>query len=83
MADYDSQRDEDFRWFMKVMPDLYETHGRCSVIIRYHAVVGVYDNFGDAVRAARKEYGPGNYIVQEVGPDESVYTVHCFGVMPA
>lgn len=69
------QQESDFKWFKGEMADLFTNLGRCHVIVRNKEVIGVYDTFKDAISKATSLYDDGTYIVQEVGPDDSVYMV--------
>lgn len=50
-------------------------HGACFVAIKDIQVLGVYPSFDTGVDETLRTQEPGTFIVQELGPDESVYMV--------
>lgn len=71
-------QDSDFAWFIQNFERLYKEYGQCYLIISNQEVVGFSYDYATAVREANKILTPGQFIVQEVGPDESCYTVTMF-----
>lgn len=70
----EQNRLEDFNWFLDNYDDLYREHGVCHIVIQNKHVLGIYNNFGNAIRETEKTIEPGAFIVQLCNGDESGYT---------
>lgn len=69
-----TMQSSDFKWFVDHMPELFEEYGHSFLLIRDQRVYGHYKSYADGVRAGLKMFEPGDFIVQECGDSESVYT---------
>jgi hypothetical protein len=69
------QQKDDFKWYKGEMVDLYNELGHCFAVIRYREVVATFPTFDEAVDYAIDTYEPRTFIVQEIGPDPSAYTM--------
>lgn len=65
-------RTRNFEWYVENYDSLVEQYGDAHIIIVDCAVVGVYDNFGEAVRAA-SAYD--TYNVQTLSRSKRAYKV--------
>lgn len=73
----DERQDRDFKWYVGELPGLYRQYGRCFAIISDQSVIATYKDYDEAIDAAIEMSDSGKvdtFIVQEIGPDDSVYT---------
>ncbi|MDO5331455.1 MAG: hypothetical protein Q4E99_02140 [Bacillota bacterium] len=68
-------QEKDFKWFLDNFTSLYEKYGLSFVAIKDAKVIGVYKTFAEGVNETRKTEADGTFIVQQLGPDSSAYTV--------
>lgn len=65
----------DYKWYKGELVDLYARYGGCFAVIRNKRVVATFPTFDEAADYALKEFSPGEFIAQEIGPDPSVHTM--------
>lgn len=69
------QQRSDYEWYKDELESLYARHGHCFAVIRDKRVAATFETFGEAADHGLEEFGPREFIVQEIGPDESVHTM--------
>ena len=67
-------QDEDFKWFTENLPRLYGQYGDCFLAIKGKKVLGAYETRHEGIAKTGEIEEPGTFIVQQCGPDPSVYT---------
>ena len=72
---------QDFRWLKEHLAELYAEYGVCYLAIKNQKVLGSYKSLGEGVRETAKREPMGTFIVQECGPDESVYTARITSIV--
>ena len=72
---------QDFQWFKSHLPELYNEYGACYLAIKNEKVLGKYKTLGEGVRETAKSEPMGTFIVQECGPDKSVYTARITSIV--
>lgn len=70
----EENRQRDFEYYVKNLQRLYNKYGSCYLVIRNKVILGAYKTIESALKATRKKYPMGAFIVQKCGPDESAYT---------
>lgn len=68
-------QEKDFNWFLENYKSLYAEYGLSFIAIKNEKVIGVYKSFAEGVNETRKTEADGTFIVQQLGPDSSAYTV--------
>ena len=64
----------DFEWFKQNLSELYKQYGACFLVIKDKEVIGSYPTYAEALKASVKQYNIGEFIIQECGATEAVYT---------
>ena len=64
----------DFEWFKDNLQILFKQYGHCFLVIKDQKVLGAYKSYAEGVKETLKIEPIGSFIVQECGPNESVYT---------
>jgi len=59
------QQDIDFNYFLENMESFYSTYGQKFVVVKNRSVLGVYDNFDDALETTLKTEELGTFLIQE------------------
>ena len=59
----------DFDFFINNLAALYKEYGDCFIAIKNEGVIGVYDNFDDALTETLKTEKPGTFLIQECVED--------------
>ena len=72
-ADYEVQREKDFRWFIENLPVFYQMFGECYIAIKDREILGRYKSYQEGVVETSKKYPLGTFIVQYCGSNESAY----------
>ena len=67
-------RDEDFKWFLKEYDNLFEKYGHKFLAIKNKVILGVYNEFSEAIRTTAETHELGTFIVQECDGTPSAYT---------
>lgn len=62
----------DFNWFLNNYDELFKKYGHKFLVIKDKCVIGVYDDFRQAVDGTDET--PGTFIIQECNGDSSAYT---------
>lgn len=70
----DTDRKNDFDFFLSQYDDIYDEYGECFVAIRRNKIIGVFKEEKQALDIASSEFGYGNFIVQKCNGDETGYT---------
>ena len=70
----DTDRKNDFDFFLSQYDDLYKKYGHCCIAIRFKEILGIYKSIPEAINVLSNQYDLGEYIVQECNGDESGYT---------
>ena len=65
---------QDFEYYVNNLQCLYKKYGDCYLVIRNKVILGSYRTIESALKATRKKYPMGEFIIQKCGPDESAYT---------
>lgn len=66
--------DEDFKWFLKEYDNLFQKYGHKILAIKNKTIIGVYDEFSEAIRTTAQTHKLGSFIVQECNGTPSAYT---------
>jgi hypothetical protein len=74
-----SQR-ADLEWFINNQADLVKRYNGKTLIIRYQAVVGVFDEEFDAYLEGLRRYPAGTFSIQECIPGEEAYTSYIYSL---
>lgn len=69
-----TKQNKDFEWFVFNNKRLFKKYGEKFLAIKDQKVIGVFDNYADAVRQTSLKEKLGTFIVQQCGKDDSVYT---------
>ena len=66
----------DYDFFINNLVALYKKYGHCFIVIKNESVIGVYNNFDDALTDTLKTENPGTFLIQECveDPKELVLT---------
>lgn len=74
---------EDFNWFEKNKPQLFEQYGECFLAIKNKHVLGAYPSFVEAVQKTETTEEPGTFIVQEctLKPEGNTNTIVSIGLL--
>ena len=67
-------QEKDFNWFLEHYDELFKRYGVAFLAIKDKKVIGIYDNYADAVKQTGKVEKPGTFIIQECNGNESAYT---------
>ena len=67
----DTDRKNDFDFFLSQYDDLYKKYGHCCIAIRFKEILGIYKSIPEAINVLSNQYDLGEYIVQECNGDES------------
>ena len=67
----ESDRRDDFHWFLGVYMDLYKKYGKKYFAIQNKVILGIYDDKDSAIDITTKKYPLGSFIVQECNGDKS------------
>ena len=71
----EENRWSDFDWFLGKYDFFYQKYGHKFFAIRHKTILGIYDNFDNALADnISKGFPVGTFIVQECTGDESGYT---------
>lgn len=76
--DYSRIQDEDYKWFLDHLEELYYQHGEAYVVIQNKKVLGVYGNASRAIIETEKKEPLGSFIVQLCGPNEQSLVERAF-----
>lgn len=80
----EENRWSDFDWFLGKYDFFYQKYGHKFFAIRHKTILGIYDNFDNALADnISKGFPVGTFIVQECTGDESGYTVCVTSWRPA
>lgn len=60
-----NQQDQDFNYFLDNMESLYNVHGHKFVAVKNMDILGVYDNFDEALENTLKTEELGTFLIQE------------------
>lgn len=67
-------QNSDFEWFKSNLAALYKEYGNVYLAIKDKKVLGAYSSYSEGVKETSKTEELGTFIVQQCGPNESVYT---------
>lgn len=70
----ETERKDDFHWFLEQYDSLYKKYGKKFFAIRKKKILGIYDSEIEAINNLLNTYQIGEYIIQECNGDESGYT---------
>lgn len=70
----ESNRQDDFQWFLNNYMDLYKKYGRKFFAIQNKVILGIYNDKDSAVDVTAEKYPLGSFIVQECNGNETGYT---------
>jgi hypothetical protein len=77
------QQDLDFNYFLENMENLYRSHGHKFVAVKNLNILGIYDNFSEALESTLKTEDLGTFIIQECFDNVEKIVNHFQGnVMP-
>ena len=65
-SDIQEQIDENYKFFLTILPGIIEDHQNKFALIRNQEIVDYFDTIGDAAKAAGKLYTDGLFSIQEV-----------------
>lgn len=66
---------KDFAWFQKHYTEFQKEYGKSYIVIKNQKVIGVYNNYAEAVKKTSITEELGTFIVQECDPCCEAY--HC------
>lgn len=66
--------EKEFQYYLKNQSELVKKHYNKHIVIVGEEVVGVYDNFEQALLDSQQKYKPGTYLIQLCLPGEENYT---------
>lgn len=69
-----SMQKEDFNWFLENYQSIYKQYGACYVAIKNQTILGIYENYKNAVDETKKSEALGTFIIQFCNGSESGYT---------
>lgn len=76
--------EKDFRYYLAHQNDLVQQYNGKYIVLSHDKVVGVYDDYADAVYSSLEKYKPGTFMVQLCTPGEAAYTARYYNrVTPA
>ena len=58
-------QDQDYEYFLQNMEELYKRYGRKFLAIKNQRILGVYDDFDDALDSTLKQEEVGTFLIQE------------------
>ena len=70
----ETERRNDFHWFLENYNSLYKQYGHKFFAIRNKKILGIYNGMREALDETSKQYPLGTFVVQECNGDESAYT---------
>ena len=70
----DTDRRNDFDFFLSHYEEYYKKYGQCYIAIRFNEILGVYKSIQEAIDILSNQYELGEYIIQECNGEESGYT---------
>lgn len=70
----DTNRKDDFEWFLKEYDNLYKKYGHKFIAIKNRKIIGIFDDKNIALDTTSEKYKLGTFIVQECNGNESGYT---------
>ena len=70
----DTDRKNDFHWFLENYNSLYKQYRHKFIAIQNKTILGIYDDKLEALDKTSKNYPLGTFCVQECTGDESGYT---------
>ena len=65
---------EEFEFYLKHQDELVSRHEGRIVAIKGHQLLGVYDNYGQAISETTKEHALGTFLLQKVSLGNADYT---------
>lgn len=74
MSYSETDRNNDFKWFIDNYKKLYEKYGRKILVIQKKKIIGVFDDKNTAIDTIAQKHELGSFIVQECNGNESGYT---------
>jgi len=60
-----NQQDQDFNYFLENMNNLYQSYGHKFVAVKNLSILGIYDNFNEALETTLKTEELGTFLIQE------------------
>jgi hypothetical protein len=69
-------QDTDFEWFLENYSELFKQYGEAYLVIKDEEVIGVYNDFNNAIDTTLLTEEIGTFIVQKCDGTESAYTLH-------
>ena len=66
--------EEDYRWFMSNTETLYKEHGGKIAVVKNKSILGIYDEFLEALETTRKTHELGTFIIQQIYKDKNENT---------
>ena len=80
MTDNEQQK-QDYLWFIENTESLYKKHGGKIAVIKNKSVLGIYDQFTDALETTRKSEKLGTFIIQVIYENKGKMAVTTSGYM--
>jgi hypothetical protein len=59
-------QDQDYEYFLENMESLYKTHGNKIAVVKNSGILGVYDEFEEALETALKTEELGTFLIQKI-----------------
>lgn len=72
----DTDRTNDFHWFLDNYDNLYQQYGHKVFVIQNQKIIGIFDDKNTAINVTSQIHKIGTFIVQECNGDESAYTCY-------
>ena len=58
-------QDQDYEFFLQNIEELYKLYGKKFIVIKNRQILGIYNDFGDALDETLKTEEIGTFIIQE------------------
>jgi len=74
-----NQQDLDFNYFLENMNDFYRSYGQKFVVVKNQGILGVYENFNNALESTLKTEEMGTFLIQECFDSKEKMVCHFQG----
>jgi hypothetical protein len=59
-------QDQDYEYFLENMESLYKTHGDKIAVVKNNSILGVYNEFNEALETTLKTEELGTFLIQKI-----------------
>ncbi|MDR2717895.1 MAG: hypothetical protein LBB89_07525, partial [Treponema sp.] len=71
-----NQQDLDFNYFLENMVNFYRAYGQKFVVVKNQGILGIYENFNNALESTLKTEELGTFLIQECFDDKDKMVCH-------